>query len=364
MLKAIRIGYCWILLFLLFVVAMFFLSHSDPVLPITLVPQPDSTTNPNVPEKPVEKPVVPQPTVASNGTKPAVRLGAPVTMNATQMLALIKSRSIKKTNHAFLTITYGNWANVDMVLNWAKSFNNCMPPEHRDKFLVIALDKLLYDELQRKAVPSVMLRELVPSRGKEQLAGVGTFGTEQFNSITKNKFWIVYTLLETYKTHVFFSDSDVAFMSSKMFDYLDHVMYQVPFASPHNHDMAFSSDSSNKYHSSYYGTGFFFALASNFSIQLCKRVAEANLASGNLAKKIFDADVLNNLAGPMRTNRIHVLPFMLFPNGYVGDNKGGLLFDLKPWLYHANYLVGNTAKKAFLVKHNAWFLPYNRTLIE
>lgn len=348
--KSLRFGYFAILLFLLLVVAAFFLYQPD----VAILP----SQPPDTPEQP-EPAFESSPHAPVNGSRLAnatTRLPKGPKLNLTQIQALIKSCSLKKINHAFLPITYGNWANVDMLLNWAKSFNKCMPSENQNKFLIVALDDLVYDELFRKKVPCVMLSDLVPSRPTEKLAGGGVFGTSQFNAITKNKFWIVHTFLEKFRTHVFFSDSDVAFLSSKMFDYLDHVMYQVGEASFHNHDMAFASDSSNHYHSSYYGTGFFFALATNFSIQLCKKVGEANLASDNLAKKIFDADVFNNMAGPMRTNRIHVLPFMLFPNGYVGDNKGGLLLDVKPWLYHANYLVGNEAKKSYLVRHNAWFL--------
>jgi hypothetical protein len=333
MLKSLRLGYVLILVILVLVTATFLLYQPESSRP-RILQSPEHQAAKEQPGPPVN---------TANGT------------NETRIKALIASCQLKKPNHAYLTITYGNWANAEFVWNWVRAFNRCVSPEFKNKFLVISLDSQIYDDLRAKNIPTLLLRDLVPSQPSDQLAGGAVFGTAQFNSITKNKFWIVHMLLEKYHANVIFSDADVAFVNSKMFDYIDHVMYQVRSESPHNHDMAFASDSSDHYHSSYYGTGFFVALASNFSITLCKRVAEANLAQDNLAKKIFDADVLNNLAGPLRTNRIHVLPFMFFANGYVGDNKLGLLMGAQPWLYHANYLVGQDAKKNYLRRHNAWF---------
>jgi len=216
-----------------------------------------------------------------------------------------------------------------------------------NKFVVFCFDLELYEFLSEKGYKNNLA--IVPSEWLDFKISksFSSWATKDYNQITQAKPQIWYQLLKL-KLNIFFSDSDVAWLNKNIIDHLKFI-YEYSTA-----DLLFSVDQEHR--NNYYNTGLFMAKCTSYSIDLFLNLINEQRKS---PEHSIDQIVFSNMLKKTKFNdsRIIGLDPILFASGKVFlHDKLNKRFNLTPYTFHANYLVGMEAKINALKANNLWFL--------
>jgi len=176
------------------------------------------------------------------------------------------------------------------------------------------------------------------------------FDTASFNLMMQQKVLFIERSLRDYK-YVIYSDLDVAWLKNPL-PLLLEVLNEF--------DFAFQSEVQASARP-VLCFGFASIRSTVFSRFLFKKLAK-NLIGGSNENPVVDQVILNEFYknNLFFRKRLWPLPEGLFPNGLLykilNNNEDDELLanQLQPFIYHANFLIGTTAKAKFLSKYANW----------
>jgi hypothetical protein len=249
----------------------------------------------------------------------------------------------QNTVNDLLIVSISNYGFKNLTLNWITNLYKL----GFNKFVVFCFDQELYEFLSEKGYKNNLA--IVPSNWLDFKISksFSSWATKDYNQITQAKPQIWYQLLKL-KLNIFFSDSDVAWLNKNIIDHLKFI-YEYSTA-----DLLFSVDQEHR--NNYYNTGLFMAKCTPYSIDLFLNLINEQRKS---PEHSIDQIVLGNMLKKTKFNdsRIIGLDPILFASGKVFlHDKLNKRFNLTPYTFHANYLVGIEAKINALKANNLWFL--------
>ena len=174
------------------------------------------------------------------------------------------------------------------------------------------------------------------------------YGTKEYNQITQAKSQIWYQLLKL-NCNILFSDPDVVWLNKNI---LEHIKYIYKYSTA---DVLFSMDQIDNVKTNHYNTGLFFAKSTAFSINLFLNLVNKQRKR---PKKSIDQHVLRKILQrkKFKESRIIGLDPILFASGNVFlKEKLNKKFNLTPYTFHANYIIGMDQKIMALKQNNFWF---------
>lgn len=242
-------------------------------------------------------------------------------------------------------------AHFHFVLNLIESFRQNL--RLQNNLLIICLDDEIKDNLSRRGVPALKFSDLMGiehgeyySLDKDHLRSQQTYGTETYNRLVNMKIDVAFILLRYYDLkHLIYSDVDVVWLQPRLFDYFDFFFNPTGL----NRDILFSASGNGTF---YPCTGFYSVKKSNFSINFLGAVlahpAKNELHDQQIAQLIYD-----DLRPDMKL-MVHNLDPVLFVDG--NTQTWSSYFDVHPWIFHANFVVGFEAKKSLLQQFGFWYL--------
>ncbi len=249
----------------------------------------------------------------------------------------------QNTVNDLLIVSISNYGFKNLTLNWITNLHKL----GFNKFVVFCFDLELYEFLSEKGYKNNLA--IVPSEWLDFKISksFSSWATKDYNQITQAKPQIWYQLLKL-KLNIFFSDSDVAWLNKNIIDHLKFI-YEYSTA-----DLLFSVDQEHR--NNYYNTGLFMAKCTSYSIDLFLNLINEQRKS---PEHSIDQIVFSNMLKKTKFNdsRIIGLDPILFASGKVFlHDKLNKRFNLTPYTFHANYLVGMEAKINALKANNLWFL--------
>jgi len=249
----------------------------------------------------------------------------------------------QNTVNDLLIVSISNYGFKNLTLNWITNLYKL----GFNKFVVFCFDLELYEFLSEKGYKNNLA--IVPSEWLDFKISksFSSWATKDYNQITQAKPQIWYQLLKL-KLNIFFSDSDVAWLNKNIIDHLKFI-YEYSTA-----DLLFSVDQEHR--NNYYNTGLFMAKCTSYSIDLFLNLINEQRKS---PEHSIDQIVFSNMLKKTKFNdsRIIGLDPILFASGKVFlHDKLNKRFNLTPYTFHANYLVGMEAKINALKANNLWFL--------
>jgi hypothetical protein len=248
----------------------------------------------------------------------------------------------QNTVNDLLIVSISNYGFKNLTLNWITNLHKL----GFNKFVVFCFDLELYEFLSEKGYKNNLA--IVPSEWLDFKVSKSflNWGSKDYNQITQAKPQIWYQLLKL-KLNIFFSDPDVVWLNEHIIDHLKFI-YEYSTA-----DLLFSLDNNRK--SITYNTGLFMAKSTTYSIDLFLNLINEqrkNPSYSNqkvfkiITKKMYSSD-----------NKIIALDPILFASGKVFLKlKLNKKFNLNPYTFHANYLIGMEAKINALKANNFWFI--------
>jgi hypothetical protein len=174
------------------------------------------------------------------------------------------------------------------------------------------------------------------------------YGTHEFNRINLMKWELIINTLKVGYDCVIYSDVDIAF-ASDFTSYLKGVT--------RHYSCGIQSESQNKYPPTYCAGFMFFAAGA------MKLLEELREKGQNFADIGNDQDLLNiEIAKrPHISKEIMLLPEGLFQNGlyfqtYQEQDFLPMRDKLQPFMFHANFVIGTSAKRELLKRTGNWHL--------
>ncbi len=242
-----------------------------------------------------------------------------------------------------MIVSISNYGFKNITLNWITNLYKL----GFNKFVLFCFDQELYEFLNKKGYQNNLA--LVPSNWIDFniSKSSSSWATKDYNQITQAKPQIWYQLLKL-KCNIFFSDTDVAWLNKNIVDHLKYI-YEYSTA-----DLLFSMDQGHR--NNYYNTGLFMAKSTSYSINLFLDLINEQRKS---PENSIDQIVFGNMLKKTKFNdsRIIGLDPILFASGKVFlQEKLNKKFNLTPYTFHANYLVGLDAKINALKANNFWYL--------
>lgn len=191
--------------------------------------------------------------------------------------------------------------------------------------------------------------ERLESPTREKLAGDVSFGAGDFARITHLKWQVILRALSQPNTVVLFADSDVVFLKAFEDFFLSASKYYM---------VGIQSESRSFFPPAYcIGLMFFTPQARDLLVQL-SRATDSNASRGT-AQQILNELILAN---PQLVPQILTLPEAVFPVGLSYPLLAGSPHPLQVHTpevlaFHANWVVGNNAKRTMLDDLGLWAAP-------
>jgi len=176
------------------------------------------------------------------------------------------------------------------------------------------------------------------------------FDTASFNLMMQQKVLFIERSLRDYK-YVIYSDLDVAWLKNPL---------PLLFEISKEFDVAFQSEVQASARP-VLCFGFVSIRSTIFSRFLFRKIAR-KLVISSIDNLVVDQEILNEFYNEslLFRKRSFPLPEGLFPNGLLykildkNEDDELLTNQLQPFIYHANFLIGTTAKARFLSKYANW----------
>ncbi|KAK4519661.1 uncharacterized protein ATC70_009898 [Mucor velutinosus] len=242
-----------------------------------------------------------------------------------------------------LIVATANYGMRNHVYNWIES----MKKTGEEKFLIFCFDQKLYDHLtlagysdRASLIPDVWFHQQVEADFK-------TYFSKEYRIITHSKTLVVQQLLYL-DVAVFFTDVDIVWLRPRLVEYVNTLLQ----IRPETH-VLFQQEGFNQQE---INSGFYLMRP---TVEMKRLLAETiQIQDSNDAKTQQGAmnAALDHLNMDLRTSSVVLLDVLHFPNGFVYydhdlPNKHGI----KPFMVHANYLVGED-KKTKLMESNFWYV--------
>ena len=176
--------------------------------------------------------------------------------------------------------------------------------------------------------------------------------TDQFNIATLSKWEAINHQLQLDFDFIIFCDLDVVWLNSP-------IEYFARFFEDTNYSIATQSEGLSKWPPEAC-TGFMAIRRNEFTVKFFKSCYNAHVELLRQGKNCNDQHVLNDLllAHPNLRNQVYFLDCSLFPNGQLYNIidrsndfvKSELTKESNPYIFHANWVVGEDTKLAFMLK--------------
>jgi hypothetical protein len=242
----------------------------------------------------------------------------------------------------FTIITIANYGFREFVLNWIMSLNK----HGYHKFVVFSFDQALVDYLHLLGFQDKVA--LVPSDWLDLKlsSDLASWEQENYKKIVKSKTNVWHSLLSRNYSFLF-SDPDVVWLSTHI---LDHIKFQYEHSYA---EVLFSQDLEPRI--VYCNTGFFFAMATPFVKTLFATILDRSQKNKDSVEQFILRDLL--LERRFNDSRVDTLDLLLYANGNIhfNANLNGNL-RVKPFIVHANYMVGRDSKVNNLKSRGHWLL--------
>jgi hypothetical protein len=195
---------------------------------------------------------------------------------------------------------------------------------------------------------SIEVIEFIKSSNSLDISNYSNYGTQGFNYITSIKWDVILKTLDKHYETVVYADCDLVFIA----DFSDYIK-----SSSHIFACGIQSESSPSFPPNYC-TGFMYFTRG--AADFLKKLSTVNVA---YAHKYNDQDVFNMIIkeNPHVVKDLLALPEALFQNGLLYQTHSGAKFpelvgELRPYLFHANYVIGVENKINLLKRSKLWFL--------
>jgi len=243
-------------------------------------------------------------------------------------------------------IAFGNIGYLDFCKNLLLNFNDVV--KHH-KIIFYCLDKPLYDALQSFVSERI---EIVLYNDVEVSSNFINFGdSSEFVAMIKQKMRIIYSALETY-SFIHFVDSDVVFCKEPTEEYYEKykeydIVYQRDAPIPNEH---------YPFHE-WTCTGNFVLRNTEQTRTFLKLIQtyqdRHNLGEQECQRKIFvDGGIRDIRNYPYA--KLYEFPMEEFTCGYCINNS--MVDPSTIMVFHANWVVGNEAKRELLNKMKKWYV--------
>ncbi|KAG1052596.1 hypothetical protein G6F43_005282 [Rhizopus delemar] len=243
-----------------------------------------------------------------------------------------------------LLTAVANSGMADYTLNWIASLKKCGLDK---KFLVFAIDQEMVDIMTKAGYGRRVA--LIPSDWfhKELSGGFEEWQSDGYTPITHSKTLVVERLLYAGIT-VWFSDVDIVFTSSSIYDYLVMKLNSRKART----EVLFSQETEQNLINS----GFYLMRPT----LLNKRILDSSIYIQDREPKVTQQQamnrVLNDLNLNYRTSQVALLDLILFPQGRLYfDRQIPTKYNMTPMIVHANYRKGDNKKKD-LQKFGLWYI--------
>ncbi|CAO3640556.1 unnamed protein product [Cunninghamella blakesleeana] len=256
---------------------------------------------------------------------------------------MIKKNLMKHNKDNILLTAVANGGMADYTLNWIESLKRTGVNK---KFLVFAIDPKLTDILTKKGygdhvvdIPQEWFHQKLSSKEAAWLS-------VDYTPITHSKSLVVERLLYMDVT-VWFSDVDIVFTSSSIYNFL-----MMKLDARKTTEMLFTQETEQK------------ILNSGFYIMrptiTAKRILADSIHIQDNEPKVTQQRAMNRIIDDMNLNyqnsKVALLDLSLFPHGRMYfERKVPTKFGMEPMMVHANYRIGD-AKKKSLQDANLWYI--------
>lgn len=249
-----------------------------------------------------------------------------------QLLKVARSNLVLKK---YLITAVSNNGNFEFVLNLIAS----LKLNGYSKFFIICLDLKLYENMVKYGFANNAV--MVPSSWLPYSPTVkeSKWLSKDYNLVTQAKIHIVHKLLENGFT-VLLTDVDLVWLSPNVVKYIDYVAPK--------HEFIYTIDKNDV------NTGFYIARPTDGAKKIFEAIIERQKTDHDndqfVANRIFkkNKDLLKNS---------FALDKILFANGlnyYMQHLNKNL--NIKPLIFHANWLIGFRKKKSVLQQEGMWYL--------
>lgn len=251
----------------------------------------------------------------------------------------------------YLAVATANVAHLEFVLNLQESMRRNLRLDKN--LLVVCLDDELVDALKSHGIATLKFSELLGAtvdssflQDTGELKSQQIYGTETYNELVNMKIDVAYILLRYYTLErLIYTDVDVAWLQPKLVEYFDFLFRP----SEEKKDVLFTTSGSGNF---YPCTGFYVMKKSKFSVSFLGSILGHSEKSvkhdQQIALEIYDA------LEPYLQQKIYALEPVLFIDG--NSRAWGEFYGVRPWIFHANFVVGFEAKKTLLSQLDCWYL--------
>ncbi|CEP07539.1 hypothetical protein [Parasitella parasitica] len=259
----------------------------------------------------------------------------------------IAGRSGNRKADRILLTAVANQGMAEYTMNWIASLRKCGLD---DKFLVFAIDEELAETMTKAGLGKHVV--MIPKEWfhKELSKDFEGWLSDGYTPITHSKSLVVERLLYTGVT-VWFSDVDIVFTSSSIYDYLLMKLNSRPHT-----ETLFSQETEQKIVNS----GFYIMRPTNTN----KRILDASIyiqdMQQNKKPEVTQQRAINRILDDLnlnyQTSSVALLDLMLFPHGKAYfDQNIPTKYGMTPMIVHANYRKGNN-KMLDLKKFGLWYI--------
>lgn len=257
-------------------------------------------------------------------------------------LELLKTINLNKIGKCTI-ICISNYGFKEFTLNWIQSLER----NNYTKFVVLSFDIELVNYLTELGYHN--RTAVVPSEwlGSNITKTTAEFSKPEYNLITQAKVQIQYNLL-LHKITFLMSDVDIVWLSPLVKDLIE---FNLENSYAH---MAISQDVNKGFMN--YNTGFMYVTPTNFTVELFYKWIQEQKKN---VEKSVDQFVFNRLLSKIRHNDNRILPLdkLLFACGKAYfHTKTNQRFNIKPFIIHANSIVGVNKKISYLRSNGFWYL--------
>lgn len=261
----------------------------------------------------------------------------------------------------YLGLATANMAHLPLVLNMLASVEKNM--EGGIHILIVCLDSEIFTALKKLNIPALHVNELFDYTKQEQMilsdanvAQEGVYGKQNYWRLCFLKIDVAYIILKYYDLGaIVYTDTDAVFLYPTMTDYFDQFLHSpklLPDGSKISPDMLFSY--SGMFDEELICTGFYVAKKSNFSLNMLGYIMSSSM-------KVTEGDqdgairYYRTILPHELKRRIHLLDNVFFTD--TRNQQLQARFKIKPWYFHANWLVGLDKKCQAMRDLNYNYVP-------
>ncbi|KAI7851784.1 nucleotide-diphospho-sugar transferase-domain-containing protein [Circinella umbellata] len=261
------------------------------------------------------------------------------------MMKIINNNIRKEKKDKILLTAVVNAGMADYTLNWIESLKLT---QQQDNFLVFAIDKELYDILIEHGYSDHVVQIPEDWFHQKLSSDFAKWLDKSYTPITHAKTLVVERLLYAGIT-VWFSDVDIVFTNSKIYDYLVMKLNSRKSLT----EFLTTQETEQKIINS----GFYIMRPTDTN----KRILSDSIIIQDNEPKVTQQRAMNRVIDEMnlsyQTSPVALLDLALFPHGRLYFERAqSTKYAIEPMMVHANYRVGEEKKKS-LQGANLWYLP-------